>query len=50
MPPSSTLEALAERLVRLSVCHRDPERFHVEKHTLAAEMRRLARDLRRVAS
>ena len=41
------LEELAARLVRLAPTHRDPERFHVEKHTLAAELRRLARDIRR---
>jgi hypothetical protein len=41
------LEALAERLVRLSPSHRDPEQFHEEKDFLASELRRLARDLRR---
>ena len=54
MPPpsstSSTLEALAERLVRLSPSSRDPERFHVEKHTLAAEIRFLADQIRRHAA
>jgi len=48
--PSSTLEGLAERLVRLSLCHRNPEQWHLEKHSLASDMRRLARELRRAAS
>jgi hypothetical protein len=41
------LDELAARLVRLVPTHRDPERFHIEKDTLAAELRRLARDMRR---
>jgi hypothetical protein len=46
----SRIEDLAHRLVRLAPSHRDPEAFHVEKHTVAAELRRLARDMRRVAA
>lgn len=52
-PPSSTpstLEALAERLVRLSWSWTDPEAAHLEKHSIAAEMRSLARSIRRGAA
>ncbi|UFN48912.1 hypothetical protein LPC08_23430 [Roseomonas sp. OT10] len=47
--PSSTLEALAERVSRLSPSHRDPHRFHEDKSEVVAELRRLARLLGRVA-
>lgn len=43
------LEDLAARLVRLAPSSRDPERFHVEKHTLAAEIRRVAAEIRRAS-
>ena len=46
---SGALEALAARLVRLSPSHRDPEEFHMEKHSLAAELRAIARALGRAA-
>ena len=46
----AALEMMAERLVRLSPSSRDPERFHVEKHTLAAEIRFLADQIRRHAA
>jgi hypothetical protein len=48
LPPShpGTLEELAERVRRLSPDRRDPERFHMEKDELAAELRRLARHWR----
>lgn len=37
------LEALAHRVVRLSPDRHDPERFHLEKDEVAAELRRLCR-------
>lgn len=46
--PSSELDAIAERLARLHLTHRDPERFHLEKFSLAAELRGMAREMRRV--
>lgn len=46
--PSAELDAIAERLARLHLTHRDPERFHLEKFSLAAELRGVAREMRRV--
>ena len=46
-PASAILEALAGRLVRLSWSWTDPERAHLEKHAIASDMRRLAREMRR---
>lgn len=44
MQPIARLVAdLAERVARLSPSHRDPEAFHIAKHTLASELRALAR-------
>jgi len=40
---SVTLSSLATRVARLTPSHRDPERFHVEKSEVVAELRRLAR-------
>lgn len=40
------LMALAERVRRLSPCHRDPEQFHADKSEIEAELRRLARGAR----
>ena len=37
---------LADAVRRLSPSHRDPERFHVDKHSIAAELHDLARRLR----
>lgn len=37
-----TLTDLADRLRRLSPCHRDPERFHEDKSEIERELRRLA--------
>lgn len=37
-----TLTNLADRLRRLSPCHRDPERFHEDKSEIERELRRLA--------
>lgn len=39
------LDALADRIRRLAPDRRDPERFHMEKSEIAAELRRLAREL-----
>lgn len=41
-----TLSQLAVKVARLSPSHRDPERFHVEKSEVVAELRRLARERR----
>lgn len=35
------LEALATRVRRLTVHHRDPERFHVEKSEIVHELHKL---------
>lgn len=40
------LAELAGRVQRLTVSHRDPERFHIEKSEIAHDLRRLAEDLR----
>lgn len=39
----STLTSLADRITRLRPDHRDPEQFHVEKHSIAGSLRRLAK-------
>ena len=39
------LMTLAAQVARLAPSHRDPERFHVEKSEIVAELRRLAREL-----
>lgn len=39
------IEALAWRVQRLMVSHRDPERFFIERSDIAGEMRRLAQRL-----
>ena len=44
------LADIAERVARLSPSHRDPEAFHVEKHSIAREMHRLAEAMRRGAA
>ena len=41
------LEAITSRLQRLAPCHRDPERFHVDKSEIVAELRRMAVEARR---
>jgi len=41
------IEALAARVLRLMVSHRDPEHFFVERSDIAGEMRRLARAVRK---
>lgn len=43
---SAQIEALASRLLRLTVSHRDPEQFFVERSDIAGELRRLARAVR----
>ncbi|WP_160122442.1 hypothetical protein [Rhodovarius lipocyclicus] len=45
--PLYTIEGIAARLARLSPSHRDPEQFHIDKSELLAELRRLARTIRR---
>jgi len=40
---ATELEELANRVSRLTVCRRDPERFHVDRSEIVAEMRKLAR-------
>lgn len=40
-----SLTALADRVRRLSPCHRDPERFHLDKSEIEADLRRLANRL-----
>lgn len=37
---------LADRLARLTVSHRDPEAFHLEKAEIVGELRRLADEIR----
>lgn len=46
MPVSAQIEALAFRVLRLTVSRRDPEQFFVERSDIAGEMRRLARAVR----
>lgn len=41
-PDPETLRDLAKRVVCNVPGHRDPERFHVEKDQIAAELRRIA--------
>ena len=43
------LTTFADRLARLAPCHRDPERFHAEKHALVGDLRRAARELELLA-
>jgi hypothetical protein len=43
----SDLDALAARVARLAPSHRDPHRFHEDKSEVVAELRRLAREVRR---
>ena len=44
---SIQVERLAAAVRRLSVHHRDPERFHTDKHTIAAELEAMAAGMRR---
>lgn len=37
------LTTLADKVRRLSPSHRDPERFHIDKSEIEAELRRLAK-------
>lgn len=43
--PADRLRVLADQVRRLLPDRRDPERFHVTKSELAAELRQLAREL-----
>lgn len=47
--PATDLDRLAGAVARLSPSHRDPERFHMDRSEIVAELRRLARALGRVA-
>ena len=38
------LSTFADRLGRQAPCHRDPERFHVDKDALVSDLRRAARE------
>lgn len=40
------VERLANAVRELAPCHRDPERFHMDKAEIAGELRALARRLR----
>jgi hypothetical protein len=40
------LAALARQVERLSPCHRDPERFHLDKSVIAETLRRMAGQVR----
>lgn len=46
---STVIDRLADAVRRLSPHHRDPERFHVDKHEIAAELEQLASAMRRAA-
>jgi hypothetical protein len=48
-PAPLQLEALAARVAALLPCRRDPERFHMDRHEIAADLLRLARRLGRAA-
>ncbi len=41
------LEAAARNVQRLAPDHRNPERYHVQKDALRAELRALAKEVRR---
>jgi hypothetical protein len=43
---TATIERLADAVRGLSVSHRDPERFHMDKSAIVGELRELARRLR----
>lgn len=47
--PAADLDRLAGAVARLSPSHRDPERFHLDRSEIVAELRRLARTLGRAA-
>jgi hypothetical protein len=42
---AATLAALERQARRLTVCHRDPEKFHEDKSELVAGLARLRRQL-----
>lgn len=43
---ASEIEALASRVLRLVVSHRDPERFFIDRSDIAGELKQLARRMR----
>jgi predicted ATP-binding protein involved in virulence len=48
-PLAAIVADIAERVARLAPSHRDPEEFHIRKSDLAAELRRVARQMERAA-
>ncbi len=43
---SAEVDRLAQAVRALVPCHRDPERFHMDKAAIAGELRELARRMR----
>jgi hypothetical protein len=43
----AALDRLAQAVRNLSPCRHDPERFHIEKDAISAELRRLALEISR---
>jgi hypothetical protein len=43
---SAEVERLADAVLRLSPCHRDPEAFHMNKAAIVGELHELARRMR----
>lgn len=43
--PAEAIRSLAAKVARLAPDHRDPERFHIDKSEVVAELRRLAREV-----
>jgi hypothetical protein len=44
------IASLAERVRRLTPSHRDPERFYLDRSEIAAELRRIAREMEGITS
>jgi hypothetical protein len=44
---ASDLRALADRVARLNLSHRDPERFHQDKDEIGRRLRSIARRVER---
>ena len=49
-PPAAVCELLARALQRLAPSRTDPERFHLDRSELVAELRRLGRRLGQVSA
>lgn len=43
IPVTEQMADLADRVARLAPAHRDPERFHIDKSEIVAELRALAK-------